>query len=501
MALVDKPKPRNSRIFMRGNPASPGPEAPRQFLELLSGDAPVPFAQGSGRLELARAIAAPANPLTARVLVNRVWGWHFGEALVRTPSDFGVRTAVPVQRELLDWLATTFVEQGWSVKHLHRVIVLSSTYRQSSDANARAAELDPDNQLLHRFQRRRLDFEALRDTLLAVSGTLDPKLGGLPDDLTKEPFTTRRTLYGFIDRSNLPAMFRTFDYPSPDTSTAQRFATTVPQQALFMLNSPFVQEQARHLMRRSEILAAKTEREKVQALYRVLYQRAAEREEVALAQRFVSAPVSPVELRPADRAGWKYGRGYFDGATERVTDFAPLTVFQDARLIPGASFPDETFGHLSLTATGGHPGRTEHFASIRRWTAPGKGTVRVVATLGHGSTNGDGVRGRIVSSATGPLGTWTVMNQKVDTKLEDVTVDAGLTLDFVVDGLATPNADTYTWAPIITFTPDPEASDLAKRTWDARKDFAAPEKVAVPLTRWEELAQVLLLSNELAFVD
>jgi hypothetical protein len=136
MALVDKPAPRNSVVFLRGNPADRGPEAPRRFSSVLSESEPKPFKDGSGRLELARAIAAPDNPLTARVFVNRVWGWHLGTALVRTPSDFGVRTEAPVQRELLDWLAASFVAEGWSVKRLHRWIVLSSTYRQSSAPTA-----------------------------------------------------------------------------------------------------------------------------------------------------------------------------------------------------------------------------------------------------------------------------------------------------------------------------------------------------------------------------
>src|SRR5205814_2001613 len=162
----------------------------RQFLEVIAGAQRKPFEHGSGRLDLAEEIVSPKNPLTARVLVNRVWGWHFGQPLVATPSDFGVRTAPPVQRELLDWLAVSFVENGWSVKQLHCLIVLSNTYRQSSDENAKAAAVDPDNQLVYRFNRHRLEFEAMRDTVLAVSGALELRAGGIPDDITKEPFAT-----------------------------------------------------------------------------------------------------------------------------------------------------------------------------------------------------------------------------------------------------------------------------------------------------------------------
>ena len=292
MAVADKPAPANTRVFLRGNPANRGPEAPRQFLEVLAVEPRQPFKDGSGRLELALAIADPKNPLTARVWVNRVWGWHFGPALVRTPSDFGVRTEAPVQRALLDWLAATLVEGGWSVKQLHRSIVLSSTYGQASGEDPRATAADPDNLWLHRFNRRRLEFEALRDTLLAASGALDFKAGGLPDDLTKQPFATRRTVYGFIDRQNLPGMFRTFDYPNPDVSSAQRFATTVPQQALYLMNSPFALEQARRVLERPELKGAGNDTDRVRALYRVLYQRAPDRDELALAKAFLAQKVA-----------------------------------------------------------------------------------------------------------------------------------------------------------------------------------------------------------------
>ncbi len=290
MSLVDKASPANSRVLLRGNPANRGPEVPRQFLEVLSPAGRTPFSDGSGRLELARAIASPANPLTARVFVNRVWGWHFGAALVRTPSDFGVRTESPPERALLDWLAASFTEGGWSVKALHRTIVLSNAYRQASEGRPAADAADPDNQLIHRFNRHRLEFEAVRDTLLAAAGALDLRGGGLADDLTKVPFPTRRTVFGFIDRQNLPGMFRTFDFPNPDTSSAQRFATTVPQQALYMMNSPFAQEQARRLMQRPEVAGAKDDAEKVRALYRLVLQRAPETEELKLAKAFLAAP-------------------------------------------------------------------------------------------------------------------------------------------------------------------------------------------------------------------
>lgn len=499
MALVDKAKPANTKVFLRGNPANRGPEAQRQFLEILSGATREPFKKGSGRLELAQEIASAKNPLTARVLVNRVWGWHFGEALVRTPSDFGVRTEAPVHRELLDWLAASFVESGWSVKTLHRWIVLSSTYRQSSADVAAATAIDPDNRLVHRFNRRRLELEAMRDTLLAVAGGLDLRAGGLPEDLTKEPFSRRRTVYGFIDRQNLPGMFRTFDYPNPDVSSAGRFATTVPQQALYLLNSPFAIEQARAFIARPEIAKEASAAERIRTLYRIAYQREPDAAELALAQAFVAqAPEGEIAL-PAT-GGWAYGRGAFDATTNRVRDFAPLAV-RDAkasRITPGAAFPDAVYGHLSITANGGHPGRGAEQASVRRWTAPANGTVKIEATLAHSSERGDGVRGRIVSSVRGKLGEWTVRQGKAATTLNAVQVQRDETIDFIVDAGENEQFDSYTWSPNITYT---GRGAKTMRAWNAKRDFETPEKVPARLGRWEELAQVLLASNELAFVD
>ena len=286
MALVDKPQPHDVHVFIRGNSDNRGPEAPRQFLEVLAGPNRKPFTDGSGRLELARAIASPENPLTARVLVNRVWLHHFGAALVRTPSDFGLRSEPPTHPELLDYLAARFVQEGWSLKKLHRLILLSAAYQQSSEDRPRCAKLDPGNQLLWRMNRQRLDFEELRDTLLAVAGKLDLTRGGHAVDITSEPSATRRTVYGYIDRQNLPAIFRTFDFASPDSTSPQRFFTTVPQQALFLMNSPFVVQQAQSLVGSAEFKGLGAEAQCVRFLYQRALQRDPTAGELQLAHEF-----------------------------------------------------------------------------------------------------------------------------------------------------------------------------------------------------------------------
>jgi len=291
MVMNDAPTPVNPVIFKRGNPGMPGAAVPRQFLACVAGEARKPFKEGSGRLELAEAIASKDNPLTARVFVNRVWLQHFGKGLVRTPSDFGIRGERPTHPELLDYLAVSFMEKGWSIKQLHKMIMLSSTYRQSSMASARALQEDADNRLLSHQNRQRLDFEGMRDSLLFVAGQLDQTVGGRAVDILSQPFSHRRSIYGFIDRQNLPGLFRAFDFASPDQHAPMRFANTVPQQALFMMNSPFVVEQARAVAGRVNSATESTE-DRVRHLYRIVFSREPLADELAMGLKFVSADVT-----------------------------------------------------------------------------------------------------------------------------------------------------------------------------------------------------------------
>jgi hypothetical protein len=287
MALADAPQPVHPHVFVRGNPGNVGPAVPRQFLEVLAGKDRKPFANGSGRLDLANAIADPKNPLTARVLVNRVWIQHFGKGLVDTPSDFGLRCEPPSHPELLDYLADRFVSDGWSIKKLHRLILLSGTYRQRSDDRPECVKADPENLLLWKFNRQRLDLEAMRDSMLAVAGRLDLTVGGPAVNLLAEPFVPRRTIYGFIDRQNLPGLYRTFDFASPDTHSPRRYSTTVPQQALFLMNSPFAVQQAKAIVARPDVAGEPDAEGRVEAMYRILYGRPPTPTELDLGVRFV----------------------------------------------------------------------------------------------------------------------------------------------------------------------------------------------------------------------
>ena len=287
MALMDKSKAVEPVIFLRGNPGRQGKKVPRQYLDVLSHDDQKPFSKGSGRLEMAEKIASAKNPLTARVWVNRVWMHHFGEGLVRTPSDFGTRGEAPTHPMLLDTLAHGFVENGWSTKKLHKKILMSAVYRQSTREDRVYREIDGENRLLWRFNLRRLELESMRDTLLAVAGRLDTTMGGRAVKLSEPPFSRRRTVYGYVDRLNLANLFKTFDFAIPDQHAPKRHVTSVPQQTLYLMNDPFVMEQARALMTLPEIAGKEDPSDRIRALYRRLFARAPTATEVELGREFV----------------------------------------------------------------------------------------------------------------------------------------------------------------------------------------------------------------------
>lgn len=505
LTLVDRPNPVQPQIFRRGNPASKGAEVPRQFLEVLAGDQRTPFQHGSGRFELAAAIASPTNPLTARVLVNRVWTHHFGQGLVSTPSDFGTRAEKPSHPELLDYLASRFVDEGWSLKKLHRWILLSSTFRQSSDGSsdpqlrASAEREDPQNRLLWRMNPHRLTFEEFRDSLLTASGAIDLEIGGKPVELFKQPFPVRRSLYGLVDRQFLPTSLRVFDFANPDLHIPQRTETTVPQQALFFLNHPFVIQQARELA--SQVSDAESESAAVQKLFQRVLQRDPTPSESREALELVHAgAASTASVPPVTAKDWQYGYGEFDAASERVAIFSPLPHFTGTAWQGGVQWPDPKLGWVQLTAQGGHPGNDRQHASVRRWTAPQRMVVAIRSELHHEAAPGDGIRAFIVSSREGLLGAAEIHQKTIDLQVDRLTVEAGDSIDFVVDIGDILNNDQYTWAVQIEeqIAADPVA-EKEGLLWDSGTDFMA-ENVQ-RLTPWEQLAQILLCTNELLFVD
>ncbi len=285
MILQEKMEPLEFTVFRRGNPLERGDPVKPHFLSVLSDGAPQTFADGKRRLGLAQAIIAPDNPLTSRVLVNWAWQRHFGMGLVRSPDDFGTRGEPPSNPQLLDFLASSFIEDGYSIKKLHRRIMRSAAYRQAALESESARAIDPENTLFWRMPRRKLDLEAMRDSMLAVSAELDTSFAGRPFDLHAQPVVPRRSIYGFVNRDIVNSLSSTFDGANPNACTAQRPDTTVPQQTLFALNSDFIQDRADQLAALSEKLG--TENERIVWLFCRLYARDPGAEELLLATSFL----------------------------------------------------------------------------------------------------------------------------------------------------------------------------------------------------------------------
>ena len=498
LILRDRATAVTPRVFIRGNPLRRGDEVPRRFLKMLSSGKSRAFKQGSGRLELAQAIVDPTNPLTARVLVNRVWAHHFGRGLVDTPSDFGLRAPPPSHPELLDWLAARFVSEGWKLGHLHRWILLSDTFQQSShgpsDAaiQTRAIASDPDNRLLWRMNLRRLSWEQFRDSMLAAANELDLRMGGKPVNLFQAPYPTRRTLYGLVDRQFLPSLLRTFDFASPDLHTPKRTETTVPQQALFFMNDPMVVDRARAIAR-SVRLGGGTRATQLRTLFRRVWQRdPTDLEQAEATQLLTAASGEDVSKPRTTVAAWKYGYGAYDAKSQRVTGFTPLPHFTGSSWRGGEAYPDEQIGWVQLTAEGGHPGNTSSHASVRRWTAPRTMQLSIASRLVHEPAQGDGIRALIISSRAGLLAQTVIHQDAIDLNVSQRQVEAGETIDFVVDIRETLNYDQYLWSATLQ-------GQSASETWNSRNDFTPSQRAY--LNTWEQLAQALLCSNEFMFVD
>ena len=316
-------QPRNLHVQIRGDYTNPGDEAPARFLQILPSDnalsvmpnpynAPQPnmirygqVRESSGRLELAEWLTNGTHPLTARVIVNRVWAWHFGQGLVRSVNNFGMNGERPTHPELLDWLATKFVNEGWSIKTLHKRILLSDSYRMGGTFDKRSAEIDPENRLLWRFPRRRLDAETIRDSMLSIAGNLDTTVGGtiwVPENFeyakNVDFNSTRRSLYLPVIRGEGFAFFDAFDFPDPSAIAELRKETVVPTQALYLMNDPFVDQQALAFAQRLQV--EPTREGRIRLAYQLAYGRTATEVEVKRASVFIDRYLSVDPERYAD---------------------------------------------------------------------------------------------------------------------------------------------------------------------------------------------------------
>ena len=523
MALNDLDRVRDSFVMIRGEPNNKGPVVKRRWLEILGGSDEKAFKTGSGRLDLANEVAHKDNPLTARVFVNRVWNWHFGDALVRTLGDFGLRSDPPANQELLDFAASRFMADGWSIKRLHKLIMLSATWQQVTTDNPANTKLDPGNAFFWRQNLQRLDFESMRDTLLALGGKLDLADRGGPSDQDLNS-SERRTVYGFVDRARIADSLRIFDFANPDMTAPSRVLTTVPLQALYLMNNGFVVEQARHVAARPELLSGAKDSEKVQFLYQLFFQRAPTAAELKLATDYIADQQAKPATGGADLRAWHYGYGEYDTDARKLVGFEPLPMFlRDSWVLAdrtdlrkavdqrkdapkkeksAAALPAlKTMSFaVSLNAVGGVPGDRKH-SVVRRWVAPRDGVINVEGKLEHDAKTGDGVEAIVARATGGQFGAWQAAGTDVATHVKGITVRRGEAIDFIVTSRGTSDDDAFRWVPIIHM-PGVKAGE--EYVWNAQQEFSGPVKTKLetnPFTPWERLTQALLMSNELIYVN
>lgn len=518
MAMNDLDRARDSFVMIRGEPNNRGPVVKRRWLEIFGGSDAKPFTTGSGRLDLANEVVSKDNPLTARVFVNRVWNWHFGDAIVRTLGDFGLRSDAPSNQELIDYVSARFMADGWSIKSLHKLIMLSATWQQTTHDIAANSKQDPGNSLFWRQNLQRLDFETMRDTLLTLGNKLDVADRGGPSDPDLSS-SDRRSIYGFVNREKLPDSLRIFDFANPDMTSPGRVLTTVPLQALFMMNNGFVVEQARNIAGRPELLSGAKDEEKVQFLYQLFFQRPPTAAELRLAADYIADQQSKSATGGADLRAWHYGFGEYDVDAKKVISFEPFPTFlrdswvladrnvtrkateakrdnpkNKVTLAVGSAFA------VSMNAVGGVPGDRKH-SVIRRWIAPRDGVISIEGKLEHDAMTGDGVEAFAARATGGQLGTWQAAGKDVATELKSISVKRGEAIDFVVTSRGTSDNDAFRWAPVIHM---PGTKPGEEYVWNAQREFSGPVKQKLetnPFNPWERLSQALLMSNELIYVN
>ena len=430
------------------------------------------------RLAFARWLTSDGNPLTARVLVNRFWLHHFGRGIVTTPSDFGVLGGRPSHPELLDWLASEFIRSGFSVKHMHRLLLTSTAWRQSNARTDASDALDPDNRWFSRRIMQRLDAEIVRDRMLAVSGQLSSRQFGPPipvkeDDagqILVDSSETRRSIYIKMRRSQPVAMLQAFDAPVMETNCELRPVSTVATQSLMLMNSQTVLDYAKSLAERcrAEPLLL-TDEQKAQL----------------------------PDLPPLASSTWQYGYGKYNTETNSVDQFTPFPHWTGNAWQGGEKLPDPAIGYAFLSGNGGHPDSPER-AVIRRWLVPQAGTVSMTGMLGHGSSNGDGVRGRLVSSRSGLIAEWTAFNGTAATAVDAIEVQSGDVLDLVTDCKETNTSDSFSWTVVFHLTPVPpeDGAPIPARSFDSSNGFHGPLQMPSDLSGQMARAWQLAMGRE-----
>ena len=488
MVLYDQEKMYKPYIFIRGKAHDKGPEVKRRFPQIISyKEEHKEFTRGSGRLELAEAIADPKNPLTARVMVNRIWQWHFGEGIVSTPSNFGQMGLPPSNLKLLDHLALKFIKDGWSVKKLHKYIMTSAVYMQKSLIREDMAAIDGANKYLWRMNMRRIEWEALRDSMMQVSGTLSDRQGGPAENIMDFKAVNSRSVYGFLDREKIPGALKSFDFPSPQVSCEARVKTVVPQQGLFLMNSKLVTDCARSIS--SKLDAGKTAEEKIKNLFKRTLSRLPLEGELSKAVAFINNNKDNFNYKEPE---FEFGIAKIENG--RLLEFKSFDLFKDDTWQFKGGFPHKIYGYSSLKANGGHPGR--NLAVTRQVKIFENGTLSLEGQLKHPNSQGDGVRAVLLLNGL-KIQHWDSHNRTVQTKFEGVQVKSGDLISLAVEPLKSDSFDSYTWSKKLKFN-----SSAKTKVLDLQAVFSGRQSIEGQVfSVWDALAQVMLMSNEFQYVD
>jgi hypothetical protein len=495
MSLGDKAQWGQAVVFERGNPAARGEVFDREWLSFLGGGK---FEDGkSPRRSLAEKIADPANPLTARVIVNRVWAWHFGAPLV-DPGDFGPQTARPALLPLLDTLAVAFQEKGGSLKELHRLLLTSRAFRLAAEGAEENDAIDQANTMFWKWNRRRLDFETMRDRVLAGGGALDTRgTGGRSVRLEDPGSDARRSVYAFVDRYALPGTFVSFDLPHPDHHSAKRVETTVPQQALYFLNGPLVLRQAARLAADPAFTGLPDDRARIDWIYHRLFRRAASDEERQAALAWIGS-ATPADYAPSLGGHWEVLHGPDEG--KPAAALSPFPIFADNvwKITPDPA--TSPIRWLNVGAGGGHASASH--TMVLRWRASGAGQVRMSGRLTRtqqgGATLAWRIDGKGVPLAEAPLSP----EAAVDIGGTWIDVVPGDTMDFVLRAPEGDSCGNVAWTLRIEGREN-ESKPVAE-VGDFTRQFptsSEPVPAAASGDPWADLIQMLWASNEFHFVD
>ncbi len=496
MSLKDKGNWSPAQIFIRGNPDNRGETIDRQWLGFLGGGK---FDDGkSPRLSLAEKIADPNNPLTARVIVNRVWGWHFGSNLA-DPADFGMQQADPPLRPLLDWMAIRFTEQGSSLKNLHRLILTSKAFRLAADGPAKNNTSDEANNFFWKWKRQRVDFETMRDRLLTTAGSLDTgSTGGRSVSLESAIADSRRTVYSFIDRYALANTFVSFDLPHPDHHSPKRIETSVPQQALYFLNSPLALRQAAKLAANPKFRELPDDKTRLRWIYQRIYQREPAAGEISDALAWIGK-IDLADYQPKLTGVWEIRHAPDTGGLPG--EALPFPLFADGVWKTGPDPATAPIRWLHAGATGGHP--AAGYDLILRWRALGAGQVRMIGKIERTDKGGAPLAWNFASSGSPDFVNHTLppeSNSRIEGEWTNVA--AGGTVAFVLrapDGGA--NASVR-WD--LRLMGRETVDDKPQEIGTLRDQFPVSNSPPPALTvgdPWADLIQMLWASNEFNFIE